>query len=153
MMKFKEFLEESFQTDGSSRSHRSTGKRSASEEFENAKKSPIFQKTQYRGWTIQSTVHAASQARDRRGEFKFDDWKTLHRNAIHGIEREKPQNGEHVIFSKSKEQGYVVHVDNQKKHMRIITTLPKGKHNPKPGTGHLVVENEPFEILSVIEIM
>ena len=120
-------------------SQQSNPVRSKDEEAELAKISPIFQPTQYQGWKIQTSVHAAAQAYDRRPDFEFNDWKDIHRRAINALD--KKANGDFIIFSKSFDQGYVVNANARLKTLRIITVLPKGRKNPKPGTDVLIVEN------------
>lgn len=116
-------------------------KRSKEEEMEIANQSPIYRDTKYEGWKIKSTIHAAAQAYDRRPGFEFDDWKKLHRKAIQAMKKANKMDGDFIVFSKSMEQGYVFSANSKRKSMRIITVLPKGRRNPKPGTDLLMVES------------
>lgn len=144
MLKFSEFIAESFQQ-GSPKAPRSK-----EEEMEVAKQSPIFQKTQYQGWSFDVSVHAAAQAYDRRPEFEFDDWKKLHRNALMGLMKTSgAKSGDYIFHSKSLDQAYVAAVDTRRKTFRIITVLPKGRSNPKPGTERLMVEGVEIDAVFV----
>jgi hypothetical protein len=143
MKHFKQYIEESFQ------SGRPKNTRSKSEEMEIAKQSPIYKKATYNGWKIDVSVHAAAQAFDRRPDFEYDDWMKLHQRAIDSFSKNKVD-GEYIYFSKSLDQGYVVAMSGRAKSMRIITVLPKGRSNPKPGTKQMMVEGVEIEILETI---
>lgn len=149
MKSFNAWLTESSQA-GFPKGRRGDGKRSKEEEIAIAKQSPIFKDTQYQGWKIEISVHAAAQAYDRRPEFEFNQWKDLHRKAINGIGK---GSGDFIVYSKSMEQGYVVSVSNRKKHLKVVTVLPRGRKNPKPGTELVLVEqmfnNNEIELIEV----
>lgn len=134
------FLNESFQMDRSA-AVRNTGKRTKDDEKSNAEASK-FKYFKNRGWEIDPSIHAASQAKDRRPEMSEDDWKKLHRSVIAAIP--KKANGDYLFYSKSQQQGYVASVSAKKKRIRIITVLPKKRSNAKPGTNRLVVESEDY---------
>lgn len=148
MLSYTEFLE-SVQA-GGDRSPRSST-RSKADEYDNAKKSAL-KKTQYRGWTIHPSLHAASQAHDRRRDYTEDHWKSIHRKAVEHYDAGEKKHGYHVVYSKSKEQGYVMHADPKKKIMHVVTVLPKGKYHAKEGTHQLHVESVDLEIVGYIEV-
>lgn len=144
MLKFSDFLAESFQQGGPK------APRSKEEELEVAKQSPIFRKTQFQGWSFDVTIHAAAQAYDRRPEFEFDDWKKLHRNALMGLMKGKDaKSGDYIFHSKSLDQAYVAAVDVRRKTFKIVTVLPKGRSNPKPGTERMMVEGVEIEAVFI----
>lgn len=127
--------------------------RSKAEEFEIAKASPIYQtnRMNIHGWVIMISIHAAAQAYDRRPGFELDDWKKLHTNIVNKIQKFpsfKP--GEYIFFSNSLQQAYVCKVDSDRKTITIITVLPRGRSNPKPGTQKMLVEGVEICILSTV---
>lgn len=140
-----QYLNESFQKDRAA-GVRNTGKRTKDDEKSNAGSSK-FKYFKNRGWEIDPSIHAASQAKDRRPEMSVDDWKKLHRSVIAALPK-KPKGGDYLFYSKKQEQGYVASVNAKKRRIRVITVLPKGKHNPKGGAGGgtnlMMVESEEY---------
>lgn len=61
-----------------------------------------------------------------------------------------------LFFSKSLNQGVVItyrrdkNSNSDEKHVVIITYLPKGKSNPKPGTLKVVTESDKFKNIPVV---
>lgn len=157
---FKELISEfdderrpRYQSPRDRKNSKDSGKLTPKQEQQLASKSSMNKKTSYRGWNIEPSTHASARAHQRRPEFSFDEWKSIHRNAVHHMEKNKPKEGYHMIFSKSKQQGYIAHVSPRKKKITVVTTLPKNKNHPgREGTGSMFVEDFDFEILSVIEV-
>lgn len=148
MIEFWQFLDESRQQGG-----KRQWARSKEEEMEIADGAPINVKLKYRGWLIIPTIHAAAQSVDRRAEFELSDWKLLHGKAINALEdKKKKKNGDYLFYSRSQRQGYVVNVNYGRKRMRIITVLPVGRKNPKPGTTQMIIEGREITILEEIEV-
>lgn len=130
------------------------GKRTKEEEKGVAKDSSIFKSwSSPDGWRFQSSVHAAAQAFDRRPDFKFDDWKTLHSRVAKKLSTFTRWTGnEFVFFSRSLDQGYVAAVDKDSKVVRIITVLPKGKNQPKTGTAKILLEFFGVQELEIVHL-
>ena len=127
-----------------------TGKRTKDDETANGADSSINKVLKYRDWTFKPTTHAASQAKDRRPEFSLDDWKKMHAKVhAHVTSDTSKTNGEHLFHSKSADQSYVANVDHKNKEIRVITVLPKGKHNPKEGTKKYTMEGVEVELIYV----
>lgn len=149
---FKDFLEhcntqeqdESFQRD------RFVGRKqqdyNKDDERQNARNSSINFVFKVQGWEIQPTIHAASQQSIRRPDLDQEDWKRLHRNVIHGAPK-NIKTGEYLFFSRSFDQGYVAAYN--RKRLRIVTVLPKGRGNPKDGTTKILVEALELEMIEV----
>lgn len=129
MQSLRQFIESSQQHANMNRQHKS--KRTKSEEQDWAKESKFNKVVKLNGYTFEPSIHASSQARDRRPEFSESDWKNLHRKAMWYIKDNQITNGAHLFYSKSMEQGYVATVKG--KNVKIITVLPKLKHNPQGG--------------------
>lgn len=55
-----------------------------------------------------------------------------------------------MFTSRKKNQSYVGNVDHDKKQLRIITVLPKGRHDPKAGTKKYTVEGVEVELEEII---
>lgn len=148
----KTFLEYLQQNPG--RDSHNLGKRSKDDEVAHGSDSN-FKKTYVKQWDFVPSIHAASQAKDRRPDFSHDDWKKLHtkiHNHLESLPADKKKNGEHLFHVKSADQSYVAHVDHPKKTVRIITVLPKGKHNAKEGTDKHTMESVNFENLIIVEL-
>lgn len=116
-------------------------KRSKSDEKDIASHSEMYKPVKIEGWEVKPTIHAAAQEVERAPEMDEDDWKAMHRRAVWAIKDGKHKRGDFIVFSKSFDRGYVLTVDNKKRQIRIITVLPKGRKNPKPGTDLLMVES------------
>lgn len=87
--------------------------------------------------------HTRARANLRHPDMKAEDWKDLHKrveNHLNSIPKSEKKNGEHLFYSKSKNIGYVAHVNHDSKTVHIMTVLPKNKSNPKPGTEKTLVE-------------
>lgn len=151
MKTFEQFIVESEQFTYKSPNKRPVGKMSKHDEVGLASKSSLHKETTYRGWKITPSIHASSRAHQRRPEFSFHDWKHIHRNVVHSLEKEPVKTGYHMVYSHSKSQGYVAHINPKKKQISIVTTLPKGKSHPgREGTGSMYVEEFLFSFDTVI---
>lgn len=147
MKSLKEYLEESVQSGGPK------GMRGKSQEMDLAAQSPIYKKLKYKGWLIDPSIHAASQAFQRRPDMELEDWLKLHKKMMTWIiSNKKEKSGEYLFYSGMMRQGYVVAVDYRRKKVRIITVLPKGRNNPKPGTDKIVVEGREINLIEIIEL-
>lgn len=145
MITFLEYLQQN-----PNRGLHNLGKRTKSEEESHGSDSAINKTLKYRDWTFKPTTHAASQAKDRRPEFSLDDWKKMHAKVHdHVYNDQNKTNGEHLFHSKSQDQSYVANVDHKNKEIRVITVLPKGKHNPKEGTKKYTMEGFEVELIYV----
>jgi hypothetical protein len=149
MKNIKSILIESQQMDRFANA-RGKGGRSKSEEKSIAGDSNLFFKFIYKEWSFQATIHAAAQEYDRRPDMLEADWKDFHKRVYDKLVKMKPINGEFIFFSKKFQQAYVAAVDFQTNSVRIITVLPKGRSNPKPGTIRMIIEGKQYD-LEVIE--
>jgi hypothetical protein len=149
MKSVKNILIESSQMDRFARARKP--KRSKEEEKRVAlSDSEIYFRHKINGWLFKATIHAAAQEYDRRPDMLEADWKDFHKRVYDKIEKMKPIDGEFIFFSKKWQQAYVASVDFSKKIVRVITVLPKGRSNPKPGTIRMIIEGTEYD-LSIIE--
>lgn len=139
MKTIKDILIESSQMDRFARARNAT-KRSKGEEKQVANSSAIFFHYNFKEWKFKATIHAAAQEFDRRPDMTESDWKDFHRRVYDKLEKMKPIDGEFIFFSKKYQQAYVAAVDFESKSVRVITVLPKGRSNPKPGTVRMIIE-------------
>lgn len=135
------FLNESAQMDRAA-AVRNTGKRTKDDEKSNADISK-FKSFKHDGWQIDPSVHAASQAKDRRPQMPVDGWNAMHKRVIAALPK-KAKGGDYLFYSKSDKQGYIASVNVKKKRIRVITVLPPKKSNAKPGTHRMVIESEDY---------
>lgn len=145
-MKFNQFLDviTEYVTGGP----RSPRKYDKSEEAENAVKSSL-QSTYSSGMRVVVSVHAGSQALVRRPDMEPKDWRVYLKRAtkaLKGLDM-----GDYIIQSKEFDQAVVMGYYPKKKLVRLITTLPKGRGNPKPGTEKIMVEElqSEYEVVDV----
>lgn len=151
MRTIKSILTESNQMDRFSGA-KSKGKRSKAEEKKIATSdSNIFFKFSYKDWEFEATVHAAAQEFDRRPDMKESDWKDFHKKVYDKLETMQKKNGEFIFFSKKYQQAYVAAVNFNNNSVRVITILPKGRSNPKPGTVRFIIEGKVYTDLEVVE--
>lgn len=75
--------------------------------------------------------HPRARAFQRRPEFTERDWQELHRKVYDKIKSENLKSGLYLFYSKSMQQGYICRYTFGK--VRVITVLPKGKHDPRGG--------------------
>ncbi len=118
-------------------------------EYQNAQHSPLFFKLKVNDVLIKPSIHASSQAVERRPDLTKTDWAKMHQTAVKYLVVNKYKSGDYVIFSKSLEQGYVIEYSTLQKLINIITCLPKGKSTPKEGTRKLVVEGVEMELIII----
>lgn len=91
---------------------------------------------------ISITTHAASQAVVRRSDLEPSDWGTILRRAMADLKNRG--NGYYLYYSKSYEQGIIVYWNRSA--VSILTILPKGRGNPKPGTEKIMIEHYGLEL-------
>lgn len=101
---------------------------------------------------IQPSVHAASQAKDRRPEFSEQDWKQLHKKTAQKIDDDGLyDDGWKLFYSKSMQQGYICVLKFNDGsgilNVKVVTVLPKGKNNPQGGNSGGTTELELMESL------
>jgi len=110
--------------------------------------------TEKDGVKVFNSNHSIERIAERHPELSLDDLKTIFKRGISAI-IDKESSNQYLIFSKSYNIGFVVDFRKQKNskdkknHMFIITVLPKGKQQAKPGTIKLLVENHDESFLSL----
>lgn len=93
----------------------------------------------------------------QRMKLSIDQLKLLFKTAIEKFDKMSTEVGQEILFySKSLNQGFVSVVDNGG-NLKLITFLPPGRSNPKPGTEKIVVESlegeeMTFENILIVEI-
>lgn len=98
-------------------------------------------------WII-NTAHGLDRI-IQRNKLSVEDLKRLFKEAIEKALELGVQTGEEILFwSKSLKQGFVSAIDPQG-NIKLITFLPKGKHQPKTGTEHVVVEDKQIRIIEI----
>ncbi len=88
-------------------------------------------------WLI-DTNHGFERIKER-SKIGLEGLKKLFQRAMDWVDRNARKAGEYLFFSKSLNQGFVAKIAG--KNVKLITFLPFGKHNPKPGTKVEIVEN------------
>lgn len=111
------------------------------EERKNALKSNI-KKMMFGNIFVNISTHAASQAVVRRSDLEPKDWEIILKRIVNNIKQRK--NGYYLYFSKSYEQGIIVYWNLTI--LSVITVLPKGRSNPKPGTDKIMIERFDFSL-------
>ena len=112
-----------------------------STEIQNFNKSNLKKSHTVNGWRVNPTVHAASQAMERRPGHTDNDWLELHKKMTDHINKNNVPAGDHAFYSKSTRQGYIASVNHAVKKINIVTVLPMGHSRAKEGTGKHIVEN------------
>ena len=98
-------------------------------------------------WVI-NTKHGLERI-VQRNSLSMDQLRKLFRNAIEKSIQLGIKVGEEVLFwSKGLQQGFVSAIDPQG-NIKLITFLPKGKHQPKQGTEHIVVESKQIRVIEI----
>lgn len=140
MFNFSQLLEVQF---GGPRGRKSGGDKQLSkeEEMELAEISTFTFPFRYIGYKVEPTIHAAAQGHIRRPDMDRDDWKKLHRNVVMTIKDKNLTSGDYVFYSRSMKQAYVANFDTRRRKVRVLTVLPEGRSNPKPGTTRMVTES------------
>jgi len=91
-------------------------------------------------WII-NTKHGLDRI-GQRNKLTTTELKRLFKEAIEKSIELGVRAGEEILFwSKSLKQGFVSAIDNQG-NIDLITFLPRGKHQPKDGTEHVVLEGK-----------
>lgn len=152
MKSIKDILVESGQSERFKRAGRGSGnKLSKAEEKKIAMTdSNLFFKYKLDDWSFEATIHAAAQEYERRPDMTEEDWKDFHSRVYDKIKTMKPLGGEFIFFSKKYQQAYVAAVDFNNATVRVITVLPKGRSNPKPGTIRMIIEGKQYELQTVM---
>lgn len=156
MITFKQMIEESFQYGGSQNRRVDISK---AEELEISKISSFHNRFVHQGWNFLPTIHASARAFIRVPEYEAEDWFKLHKNVVAKINSLATtiKAGSYVFYSKSMNQAYVAAVDPDKKLIKIITVLPKGKSSPAGGdqtrgkTVRMIVEGVVVEKIVYID--
>ena len=110
---------------------------------------------------IDASVHASSQAKDRRPEFSKSDWIDLHKKTCAKIDEDGLyDDGWKLFYSKSMQQGYICMMKyiagKDLLNIKVVTVLPKGKNNPQGGNNGGQTELELMEMeinIDEIEIL
>lgn len=95
-------------------------------------------------WII-DTKHSTERAFERLS-LTTDDVKTIFKRMIEKHTKTEKPSGEYLYYSKQFRQGFVIDYRPDKRgkykgnHFVIITVLPTGKSNPKPGTEKVMIE-------------
>ena len=94
------------------------------------------------GWEVVKTSHGHDREQERHGGQLPGGHEEFIKKVI---EKNKsfrnPKSGEYMYHSAKHNQAAVLNVDHEKKQLRVITVLPKGKTFPKPGTKKIMVES------------
>ena len=98
-------------------------------------------------WII-NTAHGLDRILQR-NKLTTDEMKRLFKVAIEKSIELGVHVGEEILFwSKGLRQGFVSAIDNQG-NIKLITFLPRGKHQPKTGTEHVVVESKQYRVIEL----
>ena len=103
------------------------------------------------GWEVVKTKHGHEREHERHGgELPGGHHEFMHKviKKISGVKN--PRSGEFMYHSAKHNQAAVLNVDHEKKQLRVITVLPKGKSTPKPGTQKFMIEGVEQDIEVVI---
>ena len=85
----------------------------------------------------------------QRNSLSTDELKRLFREAIEKAIQLGVHTGEEILFwSRGLKQGFVSAIDS-KGNIDLITFLPRGKHQPKIGTEHIVLEGKHIRVIEV----
>lgn len=98
-------------------------------------------------WII-NTAHGLDRI-IQRNKLSVVELKRLFKEAIEKAIKLGVHTGEEILFwSKGLKQGFVSAVDSQG-NIKLITFLPRGKHQPKTGTEHIVLEGKQMRIVEL----
>lgn len=98
-------------------------------------------------WII-NTKHGLDRI-GQRNKLTADELKRLFKEAIEKTIELGTHVGEEILFwSKSLKQGFVSAIDSQG-NIDLITFLPRGKHQPKTGTEHIVLESKQYRVIEL----
>lgn len=103
------------------------------------------------GWSVVKTKHGQEREHERHGgELPGGHHEFMHKviKKISGVKN--PRSGEFMYHSMKHNQAAVLNVDHEKKQLRVITVLPKGKSTPKHGTQKFMIEGVEQDIECVI---
>lgn len=99
------------------------------------------------GFNIRASIHAASQAFERAKHMTKERWKEFFTKVTNKIKEMKLKDGDYLFYSRKAKQGSVLNISN--KNINLITTLPRGKSFPKPGTERMMMEEKEYEIIEI----
>jgi len=98
-------------------------------------------------WII-NTAHGLDRIMQR-NKLSMSELKRLFREAIEKAINLGVHTGEEILFwSRGLKQGFVSAIDKQG-NIKLITFLPRGKHQPKTGTEHIVLEGKQIRIVEI----
>jgi len=103
------------------------------------------------GWEVVKTKHGQDRENERHaGELPGGHHEFMHKviKKISGVKN--PRSGEFMYHSAKHNQAAVLNVDHEKKQLRVITVLPKGRTMPKPGTQKFMVEGVEQELECIV---
>jgi hypothetical protein len=103
------------------------------------------------GWEVVKTKHGQDRENERHaGELPGGHHEFMHKviKKISGVKN--PRSGEFMYHSAKHNQAAVLNVDHEKKQLRVITVLPKGRTTPKPGTQKFMVEGVEQELECIV---
>ena len=69
-------------------------------EYQNAQHSPLFFKLKVNDVLVKPSIHASSQAVERRPDLTKTDWAKMHQTTVKYLVVNKYKSGDYVIFSK-----------------------------------------------------
>ena len=95
-------------------------------------------------YNVKVSIHASARAYQRRPDMAPADWNTLLTRAIKSVRSHKTEQ-EYLVYSNEFDQGVVVSHIPKSRTLKVITVLPQGRGNEKPGTEKVLVEHIYFE--------
>lgn len=102
----------------------------------------------WKGKWIINTKHGLDRIMQR-NTLKKEQIAQLFKEAIEKAIQMGVHTGEEILFwSKSLKQGFVSAIDKQG-NIDLITFLPRGKHQPKTGTEHVVLEGKQTRVIII----
>lgn len=99
---------------------------------------------------VKVQYHPGSRALERRPDMKKHHWDDIIKRTVHSM-KDKPA-GHYLTYSKKHQQGIVHEWMPHKKRLELISTLPKGRSNPRPDTQKHIIEGIEYDIMEIIEI-
>jgi len=99
------------------------------------------------GFSIRASIHAASQAFERAKHMTKERWREFFEKVTSKIKQLKLKDGDYLFYSRKAKQGSVLNLDKDK--ISLITTLPRGKSFPKPGTERMMMEEKEYTIIEI----
>lgn len=103
------------------------------------------------GWEVVHSKHGKYDHLERHGgELPGGDHEFVGKvvKKIAGLKN--PRSGEFMYHSKKHDQAALMNVDHEKKQLRVITVLPKGRSHPRPGTQKIMMEGVERDLECVV---